>query len=103
MILSSAIFDKPAFKNVIVNGIVLAEDGAKMSKRLRNYPRSNGGVEQYGADADPSLYAASPAVKADDLCFSETGVELVLRQVLIPFWNSLHSLPHTQKSTTSVL
>lgn len=87
-ILSTALFKKPAFKNVIVNGIVLAEDGNKMSKRLRNYPDPSLVVEKFGADAIRLYMMHSPAVKADDLCFKESGVELVLRQVLIPFWNA---------------
>lgn len=87
-ILSTALFDQPAFKNVIVNGIILAEDGAKMSKRLRNYPDPTTVVEKYGADAVRLYMMHSPAVRADDLCFSEKGVELVLRQILIPMWNA---------------
>lgn len=87
-ILSTALFGKPAFKNVVVNGIVLAEDGAKMSKRLRNYPDPSIVVQRYGADAIRLYMMHSPAVKADDLCFAESGVELVLRQVLIPLWNA---------------
>ncbi|CCB89477.1 isoleucine--tRNA ligase [Simkania negevensis] len=87
-ILSTALFDKPAFKNVIVNGIVLAEDGAKMSKRLRNYPDPEIVFNKYGADAVRLYLLHSPAVQADDLRFSEKGVELVLRQFLIPLWNS---------------
>jgi len=91
-ILSTALFQKPAFKNVVVNGIVLAEDGAKMSKRLRNYPDPSLVVQQYGADAVRLYMMHSPAVKADDLCFAESGVELVLRQVLIPLWNAFSFL-----------
>lgn len=87
-ILSTALFNKPAFKNVVVNGIVLAEDGAKMSKRLRNYPDPSLVVQKCGADAVRLYMMHSPAVKADDLCFAETGVELVLRQVMIPLWNA---------------
>lgn len=87
-ILAAALFDKPAFKNVIVNGIILAEDGAKMSKRLKNYPEPDLVISRYGADAMRLYLLASPAVYADDLRFSERGVELVLRQVLIPLWNS---------------
>ena len=83
-----ALFDKPAFKNVIVNGIILAEDGNKMSKRLKNYPDPDLVINQYGADAIRLYMMSSPAVNADDLRFSERGVELVLRQVLIPFWNA---------------
>ena len=87
-ILSSALFDKPAFKNVIVNGIVLAADGNKMSKRLKNYPDPELVLKKYGADAMRLYMLNSPAVKADDMCFSESGVELVLKQVLIPLWNA---------------
>lgn len=87
-ILSTALFDKPAFKNVIVNGIILAEDGAKMSKRLRNYPDPELVMNKYGADAVRLYMLHSPVVQADDLRFSERGVELVLRQFLIPLWNS---------------
>jgi isoleucyl-tRNA synthetase len=87
-VLSAALFNKPAFKNVIVNGIILAEDGNKMSKRLRNYPDPEIVISKYGADAIRLYLLSSPAVRAEDLRFSEKGVEHVLRQVLIPFWNS---------------
>lgn len=87
-ILAAALFDKPAFKNVIVNGIILAEDGSKMSKRLKNYPDPQEVIHKYGADAIRLYMMHSPAVRADDLCFSENGVVLVLRQVLIPMWNA---------------
>ena len=87
-ILSTALFDKPAFKNVIVNGIILAEDGAKMSKRLKNYPEPEIVMNKYGADAIRLYLLHSPVVQADDLRFCERGVELVLRQFLIPLWNS---------------
>lgn len=87
-VLSAALYNKPAFKNVIVNGIVLAEDGAKMSKRLRNYPDPLEVVAKYGADAIRLYMMHSPAVKAENLCFTEGGVELVLRQILLPLWNA---------------
>lgn len=87
-VLSTALFGKPAFKNVIVNGILLAADGNKMSKRLRNYPDPIDLVKKCGADAIRLYMMNSPAVKADDLCFKEAGVELVMRQVLIPLWNA---------------
>lgn len=87
-ILSAALFQKPAFKNVVVNGIILAADGTKMSKRLKNYPDPMDVVKKYGADAIRLYMMHSPAVRAEDLCFSEQGVELVLRQVLIPWWNA---------------
>ncbi len=87
-VLSTALFKKPAFKNIIVNGIILAEDGNKMSKRLKNYPDPELVIKKYGADAIRLYMLYSPAVRAEDLRFSEKGVEHVLRQVLIPFWNS---------------
>ncbi len=91
-VLSVALFDKPAFKNVIVNGIVLAEDGNKMSKRLKNYPDPAEVLDQYGADALRLYLLNSPVVKAEDLRFSKKGLELVLRQFLIPFWNAFFFL-----------
>jgi isoleucyl-tRNA synthetase len=93
-VLSAALFKRPAFKNVIVNGIVLAEDGNKMSKRLKNYPDPMEVVHKYGADAIRLYMLNSPAVKGEDLRFAEKGVELVLRQILIPLWNA-HAFLHT--------
>ncbi len=87
-VLSSALFKKPAFKNVIVNGIILAEDGNKMSKRLKNYPDPEILINEVGADAIRLYMLGSPAVRAEDLRFSKRGVEHVLRQILIPMWNS---------------
>jgi len=88
MVLSVALFDKPAFKNVIVNGLMLAEDGKKMSKRLKNYPDPVHVVNSYGADALRLYMINSPVVRTEDLCFSEDGVKQVLRDVLIPLWNA---------------
>ncbi len=87
-ILSTALFDQPAFKQVIVNGIILAEDGTKMSKRLKNYPEPGKVFNEYGADAVRMYLLNSPVVAAEDLRFSEKGVEGVLRQLLLPLWNS---------------
>jgi isoleucyl-tRNA synthetase len=87
-VLSTALFSRPAFKNVVVNGIVLAEDGNKMSKRLKNYPDPMEVVHKYGADAIRLYMLNSPAVKGEDLRFAEKGVEIVLRQILIPLWNA---------------
>lgn len=87
-ILSTILFNQPAFKNLIVNGILLAEDGTKMSKRLKNYPPPEEVIEKYGADAIRLYLLNSPAVRADDLRFSERGVELTLRQLLLPLWNA---------------
>lgn len=86
--ISTALFDQPAFRNVIVNGLVLAEDGKKMSKRLKNYPDPLEVVNKYGADALRLCMLSSPVVRAEDLRFSETAVREVMRTVLLPLWNS---------------
>ena len=88
MVLSTALFEKPAFRNVVVNGLVLAEDGLKMSKRLKNYPDPLHIVHEYGADALRLYMINSPVVKAEGLRFSEDGVKHALRHLLIPLWNS---------------
>jgi isoleucyl-tRNA synthetase len=88
MVLSTALFKKPAFKNVVVNGLVLAEDGLKMSKRLKNYPDPLHVIHEYGADALRLYMINSPVVKAESLRFSEEGVKHALRHLLIPLWNS---------------
>ncbi|MDD5041870.1 MAG: class I tRNA ligase family protein [Candidatus Peribacteraceae bacterium] len=87
MILSTALYKKPAFLNCIVNGIVLAEDGKKMSKRLKNYPEPTEVVHRHGADAVRFTLMSSPAVKGEDLRFSEKLVEETVRSVLLPLWN----------------
>ncbi|MEI6563871.1 MAG: isoleucine--tRNA ligase [bacterium] len=87
-VLSTALFDRPAFRNVIVNGLVLAEDGRKMSKRLKNYPDPGYIINTYGADALRLYLINSPVVRAEDLRFSEAGVQELLRNLLIPLWNA---------------
>ncbi len=87
-VLSTALMGKPPFKNVIVNGLVLAEDGKKMSKRLKNYPDPKYILDTYGADALRAYLMSSPASRAEDLRFSEAGVKEVIRAVLLPFWNA---------------
>ncbi len=87
-VIASALYDQPAFLNVIVNGIVLAEDGHKMSKRLKNYPDPELVIGKYGSDAVRLCLLNSPVVRAEDMNFSETAVEGVLKQVLLPLWNS---------------
>lgn len=87
MVLSTALFDKPAFQNVIVNGMVLAEDGKKMSKRLKNYPEPNAIFEQYGADALRLYLMNSSVVRSEDLRFSEKGVDQIFKRVIMTLWN----------------
>jgi isoleucyl-tRNA synthetase len=87
-VLAAALFRKEAFKNVIVNGIILAEDGKKLSKRLKNYAPVGEVLDKFGADALRLFLVNSPAVKAEDLRFSENGVLEMTRAVLLPFWNA---------------
>ena len=89
MVLSTALFDKPAFKNVIVNGMVLAEDGRKMSKRLRNYPDPMELIQEHGADAVRIFMLQSAAVRGEELRFSSAGVKDMVRRVMLPWWNSV--------------
>ena len=79
-VLAGGLFTKHAFKNVIVNGIVLAEDGKKMSKRLKNYPDPMDIVEKYGADALRLYLLSSSVVQAEDLAFSESGVDEIAKK-----------------------
>ena len=88
MVLSTALFDKPAFKNVVVNGMVLAEDGLKMSKRLKNYPDPILVINKYGADALRLYMIYSPVVRAESLRLSEDGVKNSLRHLILPWWNA---------------
>ncbi len=81
-VLGTALFNKPAFENVIVNGIVLAEDGKKMSKKLQNYPDPNVILEKYGADALRYYLVTSPVMHAESLNFSETGVREMFNKVV---------------------
>lgn len=88
MVLSTALFDKPAFKNLIVNGLVLASDGKKMSKRLKNYPDPNVVISKYGADALRMYLINSPVVRAESLKFQESGVLGVVKEVFLPLYNA---------------
>ncbi len=89
LVLSTALFGKPPFKNVIVNGLVLAEDGRKMSKRLKNYPDPELIIEKYGADAMRLYFLQSPVMRAEDLKFSEKGVAEVHGKVMMILANVL--------------
>ncbi len=79
-VLGGALFKKNAFQNVIVNGIVLAEDGKKMSKKLQNYPDPMEIVEKYGADALRLYLLSSPVMQAENLSFSESGVDDIAKK-----------------------
>uniref|UniRef100_A0A670J600 Isoleucine--tRNA ligase, cytoplasmic n=1 Tax=Podarcis muralis TaxID=64176 RepID=A0A670J600_PODMU len=92
LVLSTALFGKPPFKNVIVNGLVLASDGQKMSKRKKNYPDPANIVNSYGADALRLYLINSPVVRAENLRFKEEGVRDVLKDVFLPWYNAYRFL-----------
>ncbi|MDR1802736.1 MAG: isoleucine--tRNA ligase, partial [Treponema sp.] len=87
-VLSAALFKKPAFKNCIVSGIVLASDGRKMSKNLKNYTDPAELLDSYGADAVRLFLVHSALLKAEDLRFSDDGVRDVLKSIILPIWNA---------------
>jgi isoleucyl-tRNA synthetase len=92
LVLSTALYDKPSFKNVIVNGIVMAEDGKKMSKRLQNYTPPDVLMEEYGADALRLYLINSGLVKAEEQRFADSGVKDMVRRALLPWYNSFKFL-----------
>ncbi len=87
-VLAAALYKKPAFKNVIVNGMVLAADGKKMSKSLKNYTAPDELMEKYGADALRLSLINSALVKAEDLKFKDDGVKEMVRKALLPWYNA---------------
>jgi len=92
MVISTALFDKPPFKNLIVNGLVLAQDGQKMSKSKKNYPDPMLVVKKYGADAIRLYLINSPVVKAENLKCKEEGIQAVLKDVFLPWYNAYRFL-----------
>jgi len=89
-VLGTALFDKPAFQNCITSGLILAEDGQKMSKSKQNYPDPNKLIHKHGADAMRLYLMNSPVVRGEAFRFSERGVEETLRGVLLPLWNTYY-------------
>ncbi len=87
LVLSVALFGKASYKNVVVNGIVLAEDGKKMSKSLNNYPPINEFMDKYGADALRLVLMSSPAVRAESLNLSEKSLSEVVSKVIMKVKN----------------
>lgn len=87
-VLSAALFKKPAFKNVVVNGLVLAEDGRKMSKRWRNFTPPEDLLNEFGADSVRLYMLNSAIIRGEDLRFANAGVRDTTRAVLLPLWNA---------------
>lgn len=92
LVISTALFGKAPYKNLIANGLVLASDGTKMSKRKKNYPDPLEVVSKYGADALRLYLINSPVVRAENLRFKEEGVRDILKDVFLPWYNAFRFL-----------
>ena len=86
--LATALFDKPPFLTCVAHGVVLGDDGQKMSKRLRNYPDPDAMFAKYGADAMRWFLLASPVLRGGDLIVDEKGIVEAVRAVIHPLWNA---------------
>jgi isoleucyl-tRNA synthetase len=89
-VLATALFDRPAFKNVISHGIVLGNDGQKMSKSLRNYPDVNEVFDRDGSDAMRWFLMSSSVLRGGNLIVTEEGIREAARQVLLPLWSTYY-------------
>ncbi len=92
IVLSAALYKKPAFKNAIVNGMVIAEDGRKMSKRLRNYTPPDELMDMYGADALRLYLINSGLVRGEEQRFADSGVKDMTRRTLLPWYHAFQFL-----------
>lgn len=92
LVISTALFNTAPFKNLIANGLVLAADGQKMSKRKKNYPDPMEVVNKYGADALRLYLINSPVVRAENLRFKEEGVRDIIKDVFLPWYNAYRFL-----------
>jgi isoleucyl-tRNA synthetase len=89
LVLGTSLFGRSPYENVIVNGMILAEDGQKMSKSKQNYPDPKLVLDTYGADALRAYMIDSPVVRGEPLRFSERGIKEIVRTVVLPYWNAL--------------
>ncbi len=86
-VLATALFDRPAFSTCVSHGILLGDDGRKMSKSLRNYPDVRDVFDRDGSDAMRWFLMSSPVLRGGNLIVTEQGIRDGVRQVLIPLWN----------------
>jgi isoleucyl-tRNA synthetase len=91
-VLATALFDRPAFRDCVAHGIVLGDDGQKMSKSLKNYPDVNEVFDRDGSDAMRWFLMASPILRGGDLVVTERGIRDAVRQAVLPLWNSWYFL-----------
>lgn len=103
LVISTAVMGSECFTNLIVNGIILSEDGSKMSKSKKNYPDPMLVFNTYGADACRLYLCNSPVVRAEELKFSEVGVKNIVREVFLPYFNAyrflIQNVSRWEKST----
>ncbi|XP_011866272.1 PREDICTED: isoleucine--tRNA ligase, cytoplasmic [Vollenhovia emeryi] len=92
LVISTALFGRAPYKNLVANGLILAADGQKMSKRKKNYPDPMEVVNKYGADALRLYLINSPVVRAENLRFKEEGVRDVIKDVFLPWYNAFRFL-----------
>lgn len=90
LVLSTALFDEPPFRSAVCHGVLLGEDGRKMSKRLRNYPDPMQLVAEHGSDAMRVALLTSGVVSGADVRFSAASVRDAVRRLHLPWWNTLH-------------
>ncbi len=91
-VLATALFDRPAFATCVGHGVVLGDDGQKMSKSLRNYPDPMNVFNTYGADAMRWYLLSSPILRGGDFSVTEAGIRETVRQVALPLWNTWYFL-----------
>src|ERR1700759_2538191 len=89
-VLATALFDRPAFRSCVSHGIVLGNDGQKMSKSLRNYPDVNEVFGTFGSDAMRWFLMASPGLRGGNLIVTARGIREAVRQAILPLWNSYY-------------
>ena len=89
-VLATALFDRPSFRSCVSHGIILGDDGQKMSKSLRNYPDVNEVFDRYGSDAMRWFLMSSPVLRGGNLIVTEPGIRDAVRQAILPLWNSYY-------------
>jgi isoleucyl-tRNA synthetase len=106
-VLATALFDRPAFRSCVSHGIILGNDGAKMSKSLRNYPDVNEVFDTFGSDAMRWFLMHSPVLRGGNLIVTEQGIREGVRQAILPLWNcwyffALYANAEAYQATRSV-
>ena len=87
-VLATALFDRPAFSTCLAHGILLGDDGTKLSKRFRNYPDPDAMFAEHGADAMRWYFMASPILRGGDAAVDERGITEAVRSALLPLWSA---------------